>query len=350
MESGASILLIPTQAINDFWRRAVGSARYRLFWLPRKLRSAFKIRAGSRKILRRYRELRQGAAVHSHIELSLKERISISLSYKVTTHERLEILRAVLREFQQQMGDSHIVLRIIDASDAVYREETQRLIQSFPLETHYTAEPRLLTDAYLSLLNATSQPYFYLQFDDIVTVGLNPDFLKCCCDLLDRYEGLLPVVAFPCPHDVAVCHDTRTIRIVRFERRDNGDGDLYQFGFGPPTAPLFIENIGGHQFGIFENFQYGFFFNALIAPVADYRRRFEWYLKHISRTSVHQIELAAEHRTKGPFFTHIAICLSGVTVLDLDYCHTAAAVRPQIEANREVFDALEAGYSMVNLP
>ena len=57
-----------------------------------------------------------------------------------------------------------------------------------------------------------------------------------------------------------------------------------------------------------------------------------------------EIELAAADRTTGPYWTHLAICLSKVCMVDLDFAPTAGAVRPPNDRNRVVLEALRAGY------
>jgi hypothetical protein len=80
-----------------------------------------------------------------------------------------------------------------------------------------------------------------------------------------------------------------------------------------------------------------------VAPACDFARRLGWYLDALGTTSAHQVELAAAPKLRGPWWTHVAVCLDGVTLLDLDYAHTDAAVRDEVPANRVVFDAVAAG-------
>ena len=56
--------------------------------------------------------------------------------------------------------------------------------------------------------------------------------------------------------------------------------------------------------------------------------------------------MAAAAKAKGPFWTHRAVCLDGVSLLDLDYAHTAEAVRPQDAIAARVYAAVRDGWSV----
>lgn len=277
---------------------------------------------------------------------SLEDRLSILLSYRVTDEERLNILQVVAKQVGKALAGQKTRLLVSDASGPQYGDRTRRAIESIGLPLHYDPTPQKLAPAYAALLRQTETKYFYLQFDDFVTAGLTPQFLTGCCDLLERYEGLVGCVAIMWPKGVTLNTPESSVRVCDYVAEPKGGATAYHFGFGKPQVPLFVEEFAGYRFGIFRNFNYGFFFNHLVAPTADYLQRLEWYREHVSADSVHAIEMEAEHCTIGPFFTHIAICLSNVCLLDLDYSHTPAAVRPQASINKEVCDAVARGYTV----
>lgn len=277
---------------------------------------------------------------------ALEEKLSVLLSYRVTDEERLNILQVVAKKVGEALKGQKTRLLVSDASGPEFQDRTRQAMESIGLPLHYDPAPQKLAPAYAALLRQTETKYFYLQFDDFLTAGLTPQFLGGCCDVLEKYEGLVGCVAIMWPHAVRVDSAERSVLVTDYATQPKGGATAYHFGFGKPQLPLFVEEFGGYRFGIFRNFNYGFFFNHLVAPTADYLQRLEWYREHVSADSVHAIEMAAEHCTIGPFFTHIAICLDNVCLLDLDYSHTPSAVRPQAAINKEVCDAVAEGYTV----
>ena len=232
---------------------------------------------------------------------------------------------------------------MIDASEPAYLPEIKALFPELGLPLSYETAPLPLCSAYLRLLRGTPQRYSYIQLDDAVTLGMRPEFLQAACELLEKYAGLLNVVSIELPVSVDVIEAERAVEIVMCRQKNGKRGAEYSFGVGPLTL-LWKEKIGEYEFGIFENRFYGFYFHNMLVPTQDYAQRLQWYMQHISPTSVHEIELAAADRTRGPYWTHVAVCLSKVCMVDLDFAPTAGAVRKPNDRNRIVLEALRAGF------
>jgi hypothetical protein len=312
----------------------------------RQLKRYATIKYATRQLLwRRNHHLAQPSQL---VGKSVAEYLTVMMSYKITNQERLRILSAVLQQVKQALVGSGIMLHVIDASEREYLQYTEPMFRESELPVSFTSASKRLCQAYIEMLHQIPQKYVYLQFDDFITVGLTPEFLYAACHLLEKYAGLVDVVCIMWPFEVKISEAERTINVIGFQKAVNllDSQETYLFGYGTPQIPIFIEKIGAYEFGIFENFQYGFFFNHLIAPAQDYLRRLDWYIRHISSTSVHAIEVAASERTIGPFWTHLAICLSDVCLLDVDYSHTNEALRPESEQNRVVVEALRRRYAL----
>jgi hypothetical protein len=314
------------------------------FRLARRVKSKRIIAAASRKI----HERRSANLPLRAPDMPLSDLIVALLSYRITNEDRLRIFSIMLSRLGQQIATTGVSLRVEDSSDPAWTNQASALLKNSAVPVLLEAKPEKLCEAYADMLRAVKQKYFYLQFDDFITVGLSGEFLRSCCELLEKYSGLVNVIPIMWPRRVEIVDEKRAVEITSHEILPAAENSpvRYHFGFGEPVTPLFTEKFGDFEFGIFENFQYGFFFNHLVAPVADYAERLAWFMENVSSTSVHQIELAASQRTVGPFFTHLAICLGDVCLLDLDYAHTAEAVRPQVQANRLVCNALEQGFRL----
>ena len=275
---------------------------------------------------------------------NISDHIGVIISYKIAEPLRVLILTETLQILKRALRGSAVPIRVIDASDPPYASQSEPLFAQLDLPVFYETAPLRLCEAYLKMLRATRQRYTYVQLDDAVTLGLRPEFLHAACTLLDKYDGLLNVVSIELPVGVEIVATERAVNVVMFRQRNSGDKADYSFGVGPPLRLLWKERIGDYEFGVFENRFYGFYFHNLVVPTRDYASRLEWYMEHISQTSVHAIELAAADRTVGPYWTHLAICLSRVCMVDLDFAPTPGAVRPPNDCNRVVMEALRAGY------
>ena len=296
-----------------------------------------------RSLTRIMRQKRNAGKTSPTSNSSISDDIGVMLSYRITEPLRVFILTETLQILKRALHGSAVPIRVIDASDPPYAVQIEPLFAQFDLPISYATAPLRLCEAYLQMLRATRQRYTYVQLDDAVTLGMRPEFLQAACTLLDKYDGLLNVVSIELPVSVQVVPAQRIVDIVMFRQRNSGDGTDYSFGVGPPLRLLWKERIGDYEFGIFENRFYGFYFHNLVVPTQDYASRLEWYLQHISQTSVHAIEVAASDRTIGPYWTHLAICLSKVCMVDLDFAPTPGAVRPPNDRNRVVMEALRAG-------
>jgi hypothetical protein len=288
-------------------------------------------------------EQRRDAGPAAPLAGDLAEAIGVVLSYRITQPERVAILTETVETLRRGFRDTGVPIRVVDASDPPYPAQIQPLFARIGVPVSYEAAPLSLCAAYLRMLRATPVRYAYLQLDDAVTVGMGPAYFRAACALLDKYRDLLNVVSIELPVSIDVLAAERAVDIVMFRNADGRDGTGYAFG-GGRLRLLWKERVGEYEFGIFENRFYGFYFHNMIVPTRDFANRLEWYMDRVSRTSVHAIELAAADRTMGPCWTHVAICLSRVCMVDLDYAPTPGAVRAPNDRNREVFEALRAGY------
>ncbi len=306
-----------------------------------------------RKVLSRCRvrlatwifKIRRGLGLAGRLETSnaaLPENLTGIMSLKCDRPERVAILSAILAHYATAMNQSRVALKVLDGSVDEFSRQTKQLFGACASPIEWSAGPERLPQAYLKMLQNTSQPYFYLQFDDFISVGLTPKFLAASCELMRRYAGLVNVISVEWPVEVKVDDRERSVDVVAYEVSQQ----RYHFGIGEPQTPAFIETVDGFRFAIFENFQYGFFFHNLIANTRDFATRLEWYMRHVSPTSAHAIETAAAQRICGPFWTHLAVNLDGVSLLDLDFAQTRQDVRPETARNAPVFRALQAGYAL----
>jgi hypothetical protein len=289
----------------------------------------------------------EGVAPATPDPATVADRLTVVMSFRVTSTDRLAVLATVLRRFDDSMAGAPVPLQVRDASSGEWADRAGALFAPRSPPTSYVQASESLSRAYLRSLRETDREYVYLQFDDQLAAGLSPGFLDAACGLLSRYKGELGVVSILWPWRVTHSDATRTVEVTthRVQRRRAGRPPRYSFGRDPFRAPLVVERIGGFEFGIFENFTYGFYFNHLVAPVDDYASRLEWYIDHVGENA-HQIELAAGGRTLGPYWTHIAVCLDDISLLDLDFEHTVSAVRAEGHANRATFEALSNGYDV----
>ena len=296
-----------------------------------------------RRATRRLKQRRHAGFTGPISRVNVADLVGVILSYKITNPERFAIVAETIATLKRALRDTAVSVRVIDASDPTYVSQVKPLFAQLGLPVTYEAAPLRLTAASLQLLRATPQPYSYIQLDDAVTLGLQPEFFQAACALLKKYEGILHVVSIELPVSVQVVASERAVDIVMFRQTNGEHGTEYSFGVGPLTL-LWTERIGDYEFGLFENRFYGFYFHNLVVPTQDYANRLEWFMEHISRNSMHAIELAAKDRTVGPYWTHVAVCLSKVCMVDLDFAPTPGAVRPQNDHNRVVMEALRTGY------
>lgn len=308
--------------------------------LPKIIESRVRTKIATIKIVRAHKA--RSKTNRSPAELA--DMPSILMSLKVVPPDRLSILKATLRQLRLALGHSRIHVFIDDASEPAVASEVREAFEALPMPITYENSSRHMTQSYLHLLAQCHTQFCYLQFDDQVTTNLSPRFLAASCEFLERYGRYVPVVSATWPTAVEV--KPGSIRVTTYEVGWKRRRSLYKFQSGRWLSPIFVEEINGHSFAVFENFMYGFYFNHVIVPVHDYRSRLQWYVDHVDASSVHRIEVAAARRTMGPFWTHVAVCLDDVAIVDLDFQHTAAALRPVAPTARDVFEALQAGWTI----
>lgn len=309
----------------------------RLRLLPKMLVSYLRTKAATLRVVRAHD--RKNRSTDSTYAVS--DKVTILMSLRVAPRERLSILEVTLRQLALTLGQSGIHLRVDDASDPEVAEDVRAAFERLPMPAIYENSVRPMTAGYLDLLRKCRTDFCYLQFDDQVTTNLSPALLDASCKFLERYGQHVPVVSATWPTRVEVADEV--IHVTTYEVGSNGRRTWYAFQSGRAISPVFVEKIQNHTFAVFENFMYGFYFNHVIVPVDDYRSRLQWYVDHVDASSAHRIEVAAARKTLGPFWTHVAVCLDDVAILDLDFQHTPAALRPVAATARQVFEALRQG-------
>lgn len=263
------------------------------------------------------------------------------MTYRLTSDARLRMLTTTARELGGSLGDSDITVHASDASDDHWHSRAAGAWAASTLEPVVERTDAPLLGAIEGMVAAVDD-VFCLQFDDTITVGMDVSWLDAAALLVRRFRGQVDVVVPQWPVTVTLDADAGEVRVVPHRRK----GDRYRFWIGGWQRPVHVAEIGGARFGIFENFTYGFHFNNLVGDAASYLRRLGWYRTNVSADSAHAIELAA-YTWQGPSWPHIAIPLDGVCLLDLDYEHTAAAVRGEAPERRLICDLLDAGGRIV---
>jgi hypothetical protein len=298
----------------------------------------------ARRLLKHRRTEAASVRIHARAQVapvaSEAPDICVLTSYRVHNEERLRMLTAAVSSLDGALGGSGIPISVRDSSSAAFVSRTRALWQATQLSVTVKQAEEPMSSALLHLLGATRERWFYLQFDDEITCGLSPAFLRASCRLLEHFGGDVGVVAPYWPVETLL--DSHGDVVVVSHELDAGGS--YRFGpAGRPVRPVATVDVDGHRFGIFENFTYGFFVNHLVADTADYRARLKWYLERARTDSVHRVENVAASGLRGPAWTHVAVCLDGVALVDLDFAHTGAAVRQDDSRPREVLAAVEQG-------
>lgn len=324
-------------SVTDLLRKIVR----RLKTAHRKPRSWMKVRSQSGRLL-------TASRTDASSLTDVREAISVLMTFKVSNDDRGSILSVVSDRLRKDLGGADIPILIGDASPDRYAGPARNVLSLVSSDVDYRRHNRPMTLSYLDLLDACSTPYCYLQFEDQIMTNLSPGFLLAGCKLLKKYAGIVPAVTAVWPLKVAVDESRREIQVLVHRRRRSAirRREQYEFGEARRQRPLLIEEIDGYRFGIFRNFYYGFSFFHIITRADDYARRLRWYIDRVGSSSAHEIELAASDRTLGPFWTHFAVCLDDVAVLDVDYSHTNESVRPEASTAREVHRALAAGFDI----
>lgn len=275
--------------------------------------------------------------------------LTVVSTFRVDSDDRLRMLQASTRQVDAALGGCGLRVIVDDASPEEYAERTRSAWSGVRLDVEIRSCQQAMATSLAGLLRELDTRWFYLQFDDQVTVGLSPSLLSASRRLLQMCAGDVDVVFPSWPVSTHVDEQARQIRLVSHEVDE--EQALYRFGpAGSPLHPVRTLEVEGYRFGIFENFTYGFFVNHLVADADDYRRRLEWYMRSVGTSSVHRIENAAASGLRGPAWKHVAVCLDGVALLDLDYAHTAEAVRGRSPQNEAHVARLENGWSCTAAP
>lgn len=314
--------------------RGVGNA-------PKKLAARNGIRAASRQLLEAPRTEQSSLK-------RLRDAVSMLMTFKVDDNDRLSILEAVCERVAEDLADSNIPLLVSDASPDSYSSLVQPRVAAISPQFVYRRDDLPMTECYLKLLDDCSTPYCYLQFEDQITTNLSSRFLLAASRLLERYNGLVPVVTAVWPLEVQIDDVGRSVSVLTYRHRrpKRLRRESFEFGEAHHHRPVLIDEVDGYRFGIFENFYYGFYFNHIVTRADDYAQRLRWYMEAVKSVGVHEIELAASDRTFGPIWTHVAVCLDGMTLLDVDHSHTSASVRPATSSARDVHHALSNGFDI----
>lgn len=265
--------------------------------------------------------------------------VDVLVPHRVHNDDRLAMLRAVVRHLEGALAGTHARVLVADASDTAWSAAVQQLWATVDLDMELVRSDDPMPLRVLGLLERSDRPFTYLQFDDMVTVGLDDRVLDASCALLA--SGLVDVVFPSWPVEVTVDPEVERVMVVPYvENRGR-----FRFWTGRARRPVATVTAGGVKFGVFENFTYGFFMNQSIVRREDLASRLQWFVTHVSSRSAHEIELVAA-AGRGPIWTHVAVPLGPVAILDLDFSHTEASVRPDDPGKRAVLEALEAGWAI----
>lgn len=272
----------------------------------------------------------------------LDDRLRMVLSNRVANEDRLRLLSVVLARLSDDLATEPPAITVRDASDEPLLSQARQRWEATGLPVEHLAVHEPMLTAFRTVAESAAEPYLTFQFDDTLTAGLRPAYLRAACTLLDRWRGVVDIVTPPWSLATELDEGRRVVRVISHELV----GARYRFTASRPRRPLAIETVAGLRFGIFENPTYGFFFNHMVVPREDYLRRVRWFEQHVSATSVHAIEVAAEHGLRGPTWRHAAICLDGISLLDLDYAHTGAALRHERPDLVQLVERLEDGWEL----
>lgn len=265
------------------------------------------------------------------------ERVAVVSTYRIQDANRLRILEATVRHLSKTFSGSTVPFVVRDASDPLHAQSAHDIWSASGLPTDWQIDGLPLVDSLEGAVGALEEPYFCLQFDDMLTVGMDPSYLAAATQVLGRFSGDVGVVCPVWPLKVELRNG-----VIEIEAYETGPRGALRFRDGV-VRPVEMVTIDERRFAIFENFTYGFFFNALVAPVDDFLFRLSAFRAHAATSSAHAIELFAAAKSHGPWWTHIAVCLDGVSLLDLDFAHTSQALRLNSPEVERLVEALENG-------
>ena len=270
-------------------------------------------------------------------EVSLSESFFFGTSFRISSQERFDILKATLKESLRGFTSpvNPIKLKVSDASDSEYALKNQEIFVDYKgLNLEYTNKKERLNSAYQNMLSTSDESFFGMVFDDFPIIGMSPEFIKACCKLLKNFEGLVDLIYMEgVTHDTI---DTKT-KTVYYKHADRTilkhRNDI-----------LGVVSYNNYRFAIVKNFCYGFFFNRIIARTRQYAEKLLWYMENVDYNSPHKIELAGSLRI-GPVYNYIAIPLEVIN-MDLDYSHTDTSIRKPAQKAEELYKAMTDNYSI----
>ena len=294
----------------------------------------FQAQVGNKKELAKLAGLIKDNAQAALQTRDLANVVEILSSFRVTTPSRKEIMQVTMENTLRHLRNSGVSLKILDSSPEEYIAQNQSFYEQLGLKLSYRTSSAKLTAAYIDLLTYSDKPYFYMAFDDFVSLNMQPQFLNSAAQLLKDFAGLVDCILIDPPTAYRV-DDQEKIFYYDLNSLD---------ALRKADSLLGIVNYGNWRFAIVRNFHYGFFFNTIVANRQDYLRRLTWYVNNVS-PSAHYIELAAAKKI-GPVYKFLAIPLD-VVQLDLDFEHTQISVRAENTATEDFFRALKNNYRLI---
>lgn len=264
------------------------------------------------------------------------------VSQRAATEDRLDMLRVVVGRLAHDLAGSGVRVALGESTPVSHRGRAMSIWTESDLDVDVIEREEPIVSSYLRLLAGIDRPYVMLQLDDQLTAGLTPSFVAASAALLERASPLVDIVSVHWPLAVDVDHARRVITVTVAEHRDG----RYRFKETPWLTPVCEVEVAGHRFGIFENFSYGFFMNHSVMPTRDFERRLAWYVKRLRTTDAHHIENMAAAKRRGPFWSHVAICLDAAALLDIDYAHSATSDRVALPELKATARAVGDGYEI----
>jgi len=289
--------------------------------------------ANFKRIRRKIQEVKLRQPGENKDLKSLPERLFLLSTYRVNSDLRQRIFDLTIKRTLKHLLNSGLQLQVIDASVAKYIEANHSVLKEISgINLDYTASEMKFQNALLSMHGKSDKPYFCMIYDDQPILGLTPEFLSASCDFLDDFAGLVDLVLIEPPLKYDIDHKTKKVAI-----------DMESLVFKVrKQKPLGMVKYNEHSFAIIYNYNYGFFFNTLIASSKDYARRLKWYVQHVKNDNAQYIELAGMKR-RGPIYDVIAVSLD-VCMLNMDCSPTELAIRETPESARELFAAFNDNY------
>jgi hypothetical protein len=266
-----------------------------------------------------------------------KADLFFSAAFRVNSKERQNILGVSVAETFKNLSGCGLRVGISDASIGEYVPGNREIFAKIGgLRIDYNVSNLKLPPALLNLLGKAAEKYFLMFFDDQPIVGLTAEFLAASCSLLSDFAGLVDLIYISDAPKQIINHANKTLiyNMADLIFRVRG------------VKPLCTVAYGNYSYAIIPNVLCGFFFNTIIAPAADYRRRLKWYADRVSANDPTEIEIVGS-QYQGPVYHFLAVPLS-VFQINIDYSHTESSVRNYPGAIlEEICDALKNNYRII---